>query len=722
MFRKVRSVWPAAAAALAAAALAAPAALPASADDGPSFTFEGAGWGHGVGMSQWGAYNQAREDPSKKGEDIAAHYYPGSQPASLSDLSLPNDLLDELEAPLWINIASQISILEFTPVGGPVDLCLAGDGEGDCPKSVQPQAGERWEFRRIDVGECGFFLGGELQGTPGDCRASISWPEADGVRLRYGPDRLRPCSLSSSECEYRHGELKLRDDPVEVGFHVVLTIGLEDYVRGIGEISAAWSLPGVNEAQAVASRTYAVYKFLAHEVGPRSEDDPNLDPGITPSRMDACWCHLYDNTRDQVYLGNWRKTEPTHSVWVKAVADTEGRVLAYQGPDWERYTKGGVIQAFFSASSGGITTSNQFGFFTGWDGATPRNKLWPYLAPTPDPWAVDPEWNNPHASWSRSIPASRIAGLLGWDEVTSASLDVSPSLTSVARVRFEGSDEGQPASTSAGGAWLRYRLGLKSSHVTAVDGQEAPPTEETVPPEEPEEPEEPPPAEEPEEPEEPEESEEAEEDGAATPGQTPDDEDIYDELPGFDDIAGSVHEEGIEAIYDRGYTHGCSNDSISYCPDDDVDRATMAAYLSRALWPRGPPLPREMDRFGDVPEQHPYALAIYALAGSEITMGCGDGSNFCPRGTLTRGQMASFLMRSMGLEPLQSLDGMTFEDVPPGHAHEGAVYAIAAEGVTVGCGDGTLFCPDATLTRGHIATFLARAFIWRGPSPPSDGA
>ena len=375
--RMLRRFWPAAVLALAAAALTALTAPPVPAHHTPSFTFEGAGWGHGVGMSQWGAYNQAREDPSKRGEDIAAHYYPGSAPASLSDLSLPNDLLTTLDAPLWINIASQISLLEFTPAGGPVDLCLAGDGEGDCPKSVQPQAGERWEFRRIDRGECAFFKDGEMQGTAGSCRASISWPEADGVRLRYGPDRLRPCAVSRAECEYRHGELKLRDDPVEVGFHVVLTIGLEDYVRGIGEISAAWKAVGVNEAQAVASRTYAAYKFLAYEVGQRSEADPDLDPGITPSRMDACWCHLYDNTRDQVYLGWWRQTEPTHSIWVKAVADTAGRVLVYRGPSWERYTKGGVIQAFFSASSGGVTNSNRFGFFSGWDGDTPSNRLWP---------------------------------------------------------------------------------------------------------------------------------------------------------------------------------------------------------------------------------------------------------------------------------------------------------------------------------------------------------
>ena len=153
-----------------------------------------------------GRRGQAQADPAKSGEEIAAHYFPGSAPASLSDLSLPNDLLQTLDKPLWVNLGSQVTLLEFTAVGGPLDLCLAGDGEGPCPKSQHPQSGERWEFRRIAAGRCGFFHGGRLQGTAGDCRASISWPDAQGVRLRHGEDREKLClSLAREECEYRHG-------------------------------------------------------------------------------------------------------------------------------------------------------------------------------------------------------------------------------------------------------------------------------------------------------------------------------------------------------------------------------------------------------------------------------------------------------------------------------------------------------------------------------------
>jgi len=45
---------------------------------------EGRGWGHGVGMCQWGAYGMAREGRSAK--EILAHYYPGTQIATIDSI------------------------------------------------------------------------------------------------------------------------------------------------------------------------------------------------------------------------------------------------------------------------------------------------------------------------------------------------------------------------------------------------------------------------------------------------------------------------------------------------------------------------------------------------------------------------------------------------------------------------------------------------------------
>ena len=53
--------------------------------------------------------------------------------------------------------------------------------------------------------------------------------------------------------------------------------------------------------------------------------------------------------------------------------------------------------------------------------------------------------------------------------------------------------------------------------------------------------------------------------------------------------------------------------------------------------------------FGDVPVSHPFFQYIEALAASGITGGCGSG-NYCPDAPLTRGQMAVFLSKALGLQ------------------------------------------------------------------------
>ena len=52
--------------------------------------------------------------------------------------------------------------------------------------------------------------------------------------------------------------------------------------------------------------------------------------------------------------------------------------------------------------------------------------------------------------------------------------------------------------------------------------------------------------------------------------------------------------------------------------------------------------------FGDVPTNHPFFRVIEALAASGITQGCGGG-NFCPNGAVTRQELAKFLVRALGL-------------------------------------------------------------------------
>ena len=66
-------------------------------------------------------------------------------------------------------------------------------------------------------------------------------------------------------------------------------------------------------------------------------------------------------------------------------------------------------------------------------------------------------------------------------------------------------------------------------------------------------------------------------------------------------------------------------------------------------WTRQVSSPPGTATFGDVPTSHPFFQFVEALAKSGITGGCGDG-NYCPDAPLTRGQMAVFLSKALGLQ------------------------------------------------------------------------
>ena len=113
-----------------------------------------------------------------------------------------------------------------------------------------------------------------------------------------------------------------------------------------------------------------------------------------------------------------------------------------------------------------------------------------------------------------------------------------------------------------------------------------------------------------------------------------------------------------------------------------------------------------------------HAANIDAVAAAGISVGCvADGSRFCPDDSVTRAQMASFLARALDLEPLLT---KRFTDVLGIHA--GNIDAIADLGITVGCdAGGTRFCPDDPVTRAQMATFLARALDLELIVPPPRG-
>jgi dipeptidyl aminopeptidase/acylaminoacyl peptidase len=95
--------------------------------------------------------------------------------------------------------------------------------------------------------------------------------------------------------------------------------------------------------------------------------------------------------------------------------------------------------------------------------------------------------------------------------------------------------------------------------------------------------------------------------------------------------------------------------------------------------------------------------AINRVAAARITSGCATGE-YCPTDKVTRGAMASFLARAFAL-PSTATDFFSDDD---GTTHESNINKIAAAGITSGCTP-TTYCPSADVTRGQMAAFLRRA-------------
>ncbi len=115
----------------------------------------------------------------------------------------------------------------------------------------------------------------------------------------------------------------------------------------------------------------------------------------------------------------------------------------------------------------------------------------------------------------------------------------------------------------------------------------------------------------------------------------------------FTDDDDSIHLRAIEAIAAEGITKGCNPPANTrYCPSATVTREQMASFLVRAL-----DLPAGTTTFTDTADSI-HASDIAALATAGITKGCNPPTNdrFCPQNPVTREQMASFLTRALKLD------------------------------------------------------------------------
>ncbi len=387
--------------------------LPLGAGEAPAlqeaYAFYGSGWGHGVGMCQYGAKGMAAAGYTC--DQILTHYYQGTEVRSWS---CPGSLrVGLLENQSSIQLAPEAGAFTFYTRGGAIP---GGTMTPGGIWTVGADARGRFCIFRPD----GIHLNGAAYGGPGD-PLYISSPDGAGGVLRLPQNGGRKVSHLSGSAPL---ELNVYGAS-SFAMRAILISDFETYLRGIAEVSGSWPQEAV-KAQAVAARSYAVRSMGKH----------------ASSNYDIC-----DETHCQYYQGYEKEKD---AGWVQAVQATAGRVLTYGGQ---------VAHCFYSASCGGHTDNNE----DVWAGAPV-----PYLRGVHCPWCEDPG-NNPFASWTVAYDRAEMERRLNSRSSTYVGTLYSMNLsdrTAGGRVRYA-SFTGSAGTVRVSGENLRGYFGLRSSRVSA---------------------------------------------------------------------------------------------------------------------------------------------------------------------------------------------------------------------------------------------------------------
>jgi serine protease AprX len=163
----------------------------------------------------------------------------------------------------------------------------------------------------------------------------------------------------------------------------------------------------------------------------------------------------------------------------------------------------------------------------------------------------------------------------------------------------------------------------------------------------------------------------------------------------------------VNTVARNGVTAGCGNGD--YCPDGPVTRAQMAVFLLKAEHGSAYVPPACAGVFADVACPSQFADWVEQLNTEGITGGCGGG-NYCPDASVTRAQMAVFLLKAEhGSSYVPPACAGVFADVGCPSQFADWIERLAAENITGGCGGGN-YCPANPNTRGQMAVFLTRTF------------
>jgi SpoIID/LytB domain protein len=320
-------------AAIAAVLLSIVFATPVSAATG-DFIIQGRGYGHGVGMSQWGAWQAARE--GRTYNDILSFYYPGSTLATApADATVKVRISKDLTSG-----QDYYSRVYLKPVvtGGTLVMTNAGSPDVNVPLAAGQIVEVLWVIQdsvgHVQVADQGIFDTMQVR------------PESVSGRIAVS---MQVASASSATAYREYWGFMSVDPMPKSALYVTNCVSLDDYARGVAEIKPEWAMSSwpayyaieAVKAQAVAARTYAYAEYLGTG-------------------------YLNDDTRDICYKGYAQ--EVVNPGAAEAAANTNGQILNYSGV---------LRKTYFSSHSGGYTTA------TAWNDSPPS-----WVVSKPDVWSL----------------------------------------------------------------------------------------------------------------------------------------------------------------------------------------------------------------------------------------------------------------------------------------------------------------------------------------------
>jgi SpoIID/LytB domain protein len=602
-------------------------------------TIEGAGFGHGVGMSQYGAYARALDGQSYT--TILNAYYTGSSIGILGgDLINPGSI--------YTNVASDMANTTLTVLDGPGSTHTG-------MLLTRLTGGEEQPTAVLNVGDTAVVNDTTpVPGATGGCEVTLTiagvgtvWESGTcdlTVELTSGDETpaelVKATNCRTANCTFGYGTAlilidngspqRTTTDSGWKGFDLVVQTTLDEYTRGIAEVPYSWPMESL-KTQAVAARSYAA----------------SIDVAVDHAKA-GCFCDVKNTSSYQVYAG-WVGNWASGGRWDDAATATSGEVVKHSAaPDYD------IVRAYYSSSNGGASewVKDKWGSDS------------PYLVSVPDPFSVTSK--NPLRSWTFTPTLDEVVDVVWGTSSTNTLIDaevIERNVSGSARtVRFTAvTSSGTTVTKNLSSASVTSAFRLYSWYFDVqVDSDVEPPPPPSPPPpvikftdiddtvHKPS-------------------IEYLASVYAAVPCDDGPDkfcphdrmrrEDLAAfmvralDLPAtskdfFTDDDGLPFEDDINALALAGITKGCNPPANTrFCPNNTVSRGQTAAFIVRAwnLTDSG-----KGDWFID-DNRSIFERDIDRLATARITLGCNPPSNtrYCPDRLLSRGEMSSFLARAL---------------------------------------------------------------------------